>query len=179
MAATVAQVRRLARTRREEERMSVLDRLLLRLLERPVGELVRKALDEELYRYRVHGDPRRLHLDPTAIVNDALFNLSGGEVTVGRHAFFGHGVSVLTGTHDMEQLGRERQTAITRSGRDVVIGEGAWLASGALVLGPCRIGEHAVVAAGSLVTRDVAPYTVVAGRPATVVRTIEARAGGA
>ena len=158
--------------------MSVLDRLLLRLLARPVGELVRKALDEELYRYRVHGDPKRLHLDPTAVINDALFNLSGGEVTVGRYAFFGHGVSVLTGTHDMEKLGHERQTAITRSGRDVVIGEGAWLASGVLVLGPCRIGANAVVAAGSLVTRDVDAYTVVAGRPATVVRTIQARAAG-
>jgi acetyltransferase-like isoleucine patch superfamily enzyme len=153
--------------------MSVLDRLLLRLLARPVDELVREALDEELYRYRVHGDPRRLHIDPTAVINNALFNLSGGEVTVGRHAFFGHDVHVLTGTHDIDKFGRERQTAIQRSGRDVVIGEGAWLASSVLVLGPCRIGEHAVVAAGSLVTRDVAPYTVVAGPPATVVRTIE------
>ena len=70
---------------------------------------------------------------------------------------------------------RRRQTAIQRSGRDVVVGEGAWLASHALVLGPCRIGEHAVVAAGSLVTRDVAPYTLVAGRPATLVRRIEQR----
>jgi acetyltransferase-like isoleucine patch superfamily enzyme len=153
--------------------MSVLDRLLLRLLARPVDELVRKALDEELYRYRVHGDPRRLHIDPTAIINNALFNLSGGEVTVGRYAFFGHDVHVLTGTHDIGKFGRERQTAIQRSGRDVVIGEGAWLASSVLVLGPCRIGDHAVVAAGSLVNRDVAPYTVVAGRPATVVGTIE------
>jgi acetyltransferase-like isoleucine patch superfamily enzyme len=153
--------------------MSVLDRLLLRLLARPVDELVRKALDEELYRYRVHGDPRRLHIDPTAVINNALFNLSGGEVTVGPYAFFGHDVHVLTGTHDIDKFGRERQTAIQRSGRDVVIEEGAWLASSVLVLGPCRIGAHAVVAAGSLVTRDVDAYTVVAGRPATVVRTIE------
>ena len=157
--------------------MSVLDRLLLRLLARPVDELVRKALDEELYRYRVHGDPKRLHIDPTAVINNALFNLSGGEVTVGRYAFFGHDVHVLTGTHDIAKFGRERQTAIQRSGRDVVIEEGAWLASSVLVLGPCRIGAHAVVAAGSLVTRDVDPYTVVAGRPATVVRTIEPGGG--
>jgi hypothetical protein len=41
------------------------------------------VLDDELYRYRVHGDPGRLHLDPTAVVNNALFNLSAGEITVG------------------------------------------------------------------------------------------------
>ncbi|HEV8373172.1 MAG TPA: acyltransferase [Actinomycetota bacterium] len=152
--------------------MSVVDRLLRRLLAGPVNALVRQALDEELYRYRVHGDPARLHLDPTAVVNNALFNLSAGEITVGRYAFFGHNVSVLTGNHDIHKFGRERQTAIQRSGRDVVVEEGAWLASHVLVLGPCRIGANAVVAAGSLVTRDVAAYTVVAGRPATLVRAI-------
>jgi acetyltransferase-like isoleucine patch superfamily enzyme len=46
------------------------------------------------------------------------------------------------------------------------------LATHVLVLGPVTIGEHAVVAGGSLVRDDVAPYTVVAGRPAKVVRTI-------
>jgi acetyltransferase-like isoleucine patch superfamily enzyme len=53
-----------------------------------------------------------------------------------------------------------------------VIGVGVWLASHVLVLGPVTIGEHAVVAGGSLVREDVAPYTVVAGRPAKLVRTI-------
>jgi acetyltransferase-like isoleucine patch superfamily enzyme len=53
-----------------------------------------------------------------------------------------------------------------------VIGEGVWLASHVLVLGPVTIGQHAVVAGGSLVRDDVAPYTVVAGRPAKVVKTI-------
>ena len=106
------------------------------------------------------------------MVNNALFNVSGGTITVGKDAFFGHDVAILTGTHDIEKFGRERQLAFPRSGRDVVIGEGVWLASHVLVLGPLTIGEHAVVAGGSLVREDVAPYTVVAGRPAKVVKTI-------
>jgi acetyltransferase-like isoleucine patch superfamily enzyme len=106
------------------------------------------------------------------VVNNALFNMSGGTITVGKDAFFGHDVAVLTGTHDIEKFGRERQLAFPRSGRDVVVGEGVWLASHVLVLGPVTIGEHAVVAGGSLVREDVAPYTVVAGRPAKLVRTI-------
>jgi len=172
--------------------MSMLDRLLQRLLAGPVDELVRRALaehggtpdpaesdDGSLYRYRVHGNRERLRLHPTAVVNNALFNLSSGTITVGEYAFFGHDVAVLTGTHDVEKFGRERQTAIPRSGRDVVVHEGAWLASHVLVLGPCEIGAHAVVAAGSLVLRDVDPYTIVAGRPATPIRTIEhEREGG-
>jgi acetyltransferase-like isoleucine patch superfamily enzyme len=166
--------------------MKVLDRLASRLFDRRIDDLVRRTVASELarrdpapdqeallYRYLVHGDRSRLHIDPTAVVNDALFNLSSGEITVGPYAFFGHRVAVLTGTHDFSKFGRERQMAIPKSGRDVVIGEGAWLASLVLVLGPCRIGPHAVVAAGSLVIRDVDPYTVVAGQPARLLRRIE------
>ena len=153
--------------------MSILDRVVQRLLDRPVRAIVDRALDESLYRYQVHGDRSRLHIDPTAVINNALFNVSAGDITVGRYAFFGHNVCVLTGTHDIQKFGRERQLAFPRSGHDVIIHEGAWVASNALVLGPCEIGAHAVVAAGSLVLRDVAPYTIVAGRPATVVRAID------
>ncbi len=160
--------------------MRVLDRWLRRLLDAPARAAVQEALaaasenrDDALVTPMVFGDSSRLHIDDTAVVNNALFNLESGEIFVGPYAFFGHNVAVLTGTHDITKFGRERQIAIPRSGRDVRIGEGAWVASHALVLGPCTIGEHAVVAAGSLVTSDVEPYTVVAGRPAQMVRTIQ------
>ncbi len=126
--------------------------------------------DPSLFIPRVYGDPAKLHIASTAVVNDALFNLSSGEITVGEWAFFGHGVSVLTGTHDWRTFGAERQTAVPKSGRDVVIEEGVWVSSGATVVGPCRIGANAVVGVGSVVLADVAPYTIVAGVPAKVVR---------
>ncbi len=158
------------------------DGLLSRLLRGTVEQLVQRALAERevdgappSYRYRVHGDPARLRVHPTAIINDALFNVSGGSITVGEYAFFGHDVALLTGTHDFNKFGEERQRAIVRSGRDIVVEEGAWVASDCVVLGPCVIGAHAVVAAGSLVLRDVEPFTIVAGRPAALVRRIEAR----
>ena len=142
------------------------------LVERKVAEQVAELKLDALYRHRWHGDESRLRIHETAVVNNALFNVSGGTITVGEYAFFGHDVAILTGTHDIEKFGHERQMAFPRSGRDVVIGEGVWLASHVLVLGPLTIGEHAVVAGGSLVREDVAPYTVVAGRPAKVVKTI-------
>jgi acetyltransferase-like isoleucine patch superfamily enzyme len=138
-------------------------------LEPLVTEAVRRALREP----RVYGDERRLHVHPTAVVNDALFNLSSGEITVEEYAFFGHGVAILTGTHDVTTFDRERQVAVPRGGRDVVVGRGAWVSTGALVLGPCRIGPHAVVAAGSVVRADVPPCTVVGGVPARVLSTID------
>ena len=138
--------------------------------DRPPG--ARETEDPALFRLLVYGDPERLHVHPTAVLNNALINLSSGEVTVGKHAFFGHNVSILTGTHDWTTFGAERQVAVPASGRDVVIEEGAWVSSNAIVVAPCRIGAHAVVGVGSLVLRDVEPYTVVAGNPARVLRTI-------
>lgn len=52
----------------------------------------------------------------------------------------------------------------------VVIGNDVWIGAGAIVLRGVRIGDGAVVAAGAVVTRDVAPYTIVGGVPARVLR---------
>jgi acetyltransferase-like isoleucine patch superfamily enzyme len=160
--------------------MSLADRLVRRLFARPLHELVQEAVTAQmaastadpLHQPLVYGDAARLHIHPTAVVNNALFNLSSGDVTVEEDAFFGHNVAILTGTHDFTKFGAERQVAVPKTGRDVIIGEGAWLASFAIVVGPCSVGAHAVVGVGSLVLDDVAPYTVVAGSPATVRRTI-------
>lgn len=132
----------------------------------------RPTEDPALHRPLVYGDPARLHIAPTAVVNNALFNLSSGDITVADYAFFGHNVSILTGTHDWTKFGAERQVAVPQSGRDVVIEEGAWVSSNAIVVAPCRIGAHSVVGVGSLVLKDVDPYTIVAGSPAKVLRTI-------
>jgi len=171
------------RPAREERSMSVVDRA--RSAVKTSVSAVRDRLpalarssdhrsteDRALFRPLVYGDPNRLHIAPTAIVNNALFNLSSGDVIVGDYAFFGHNVSVFTGTHDWTKFGRERQVAVPDSGRDVIIEEGVWVSSNATVVGPCRIGAHSVVGVGSLVLKDIEPYSIVAGSPAKVLRTI-------
>lgn len=158
-----------AAARRYAGRVGSSRRRLAAVIRRPTSSV---TADPDLFRPRVFGDSRRLYIADTAVVNNALFNLASGHITVGDHAFFGHQVSVLTGTHDWSAFGAERQRAVPPSGRDVVIETGAWVASNAIIVGPCRIGAHAVVGAGSVVLHDVAPYTVVGGNPARVLRAI-------
>jgi acetyltransferase-like isoleucine patch superfamily enzyme len=135
-----------------------------------VATRARVQLAEELLtQIRVFGPKERLHIAPTAVVNDSLFNLSSGDITVGEWGMLAHGVTILTGTHDMTQFGPARHSAVPRTGRDVTIGEGAWLASNVTVIGPSNIGAHAVVAAGSVVRGDVDAYAIVAGVPARLV----------
>jgi acetyltransferase-like isoleucine patch superfamily enzyme len=121
----------------------------------------------------VWGDPSRLEIDPTAAVVNALFNTSSGRIVIEPYVFFGHNVCLLTGTHDVTKIDSERQDAWPRDGRDIVVRRGAWLASNVTVLGPAVIGEHAAVAAGSVVVGDVPPRALYAGVPARLVRYIE------
>ncbi len=137
------------------------------------SERVRRELaaerEAELTTPRLWGPGERLHVAPTAVLNDALLNTVSGNITVEEYAFFGHGVTLLTGTHDVSFTGRERQLAVPSEGRDIVIGAGAWIASRAIVLGPCRIGANAVVAAGAVVSADVPAGAIAAGVPARLV----------
>ncbi|QDI74793.1 CatB-related O-acetyltransferase [Leisingera aquaemixtae] len=53
---------------------------------------------------------------------------------------------------------------------DTRIGDGAWIGMRAMIMPGITIGEGAVVASGAVVTKDVAPYTIVAGNPASSIR---------
>jgi acetyltransferase-like isoleucine patch superfamily enzyme len=56
---------------------------------------------------------------------------------------------------------------------EIIIGDNAWLATRSMVLKGVSIGEGATVAAGSVVTKDVAPYTLVGGIPAKLIRKLQ------
>jgi hypothetical protein len=101
-----------------------------------------------------------------------VFNLSSGDITVGQHAFFGHNVAILTGTHDFTEFGAQRQVAVPKTGRDVVIGEGAWLASFAisdtLEKSPRRRASAAGIELAWADPRSTARSSAATGRAAAV-----------
>ncbi|WP_420360969.1 acyltransferase [Companilactobacillus halodurans] len=55
----------------------------------------------------------------------------------------------------------------------ITIKEGAWIGAKAVLLPGVTIGKHAIVGAGSVVTKDVTEYTVVGGNPAKVIKTLK------
>ena len=119
---------------------------------------------------RLWGHPKRLEVAETAVVNCALFNTVSGTICIKDHVFFGTNVSILTGSHDYSKFRLERIKSGPTQGNDIIIEEGAWIGSNTTVLGPCIIGYDAVVAAGSVVTKDVPPRSMVAGVPAKVIK---------
>jgi acetyltransferase-like isoleucine patch superfamily enzyme len=141
-----------------------------RLVRGPLGRMAREANEVNLYITGRHAAQCVIH--PTASTVNLTINAASGIVRIGEYAMFGHGVRLLTGTHDVNETGQRRQTAVPEWGRDIVVEPGAWVATGAIVIGPAIIGANSIVAAGSVVIGDVPPDTVVAGAPAKVIRHI-------
>lgn len=82
----------------------------------------------------------------------------------------GPNVSIFAATHETEVESRRRGVEYARP---VVIGDDVWIGGGATILPGVTIGKGCTVAAGSVVTKDVPPFSVVRGAPARVVKTVE------
>jgi len=90
------------------------------------------------------------------------------KVVIEKDVFTGHMTYLLTNAHDPMKFGEERRISSIK--KPITIKEGAWLATGCIILGGVTVGEHAVVGAGAVVTKDVPPYTLVGGVPAKVIK---------
>ena len=91
------------------------------------------------------------------------------QINIGERCLFGYYVTVLDSA--MHQLEPERRHEIPEP-EPVNIEDDVWIGTRAIIMPGVTIGRGAVVAAGSIVTKDVAPRTLVAGVPAKFVRSI-------
>ena len=130
-------------------------------------------LDIIMREIRLWGPRERLDISSTAYLGNTYLNTVSGRIVVGEYTFSGPSASIITGTHRYEMLMKERMDTAPDSGRDIMIGKGVWIGANAIILGPCTIGDHAVIAAGALVKSDVPPFTVVGGIPARPLKTIQ------
>lgn len=83
---------------------------------------------------------------------------------IGKNVCIGEDVRLITGSHDVTSPHFNLVT------RPITINDNVWIATGAIVLPGVTIGEGAVVGAGSVVTKDVEPWSVVAGNPAKFIK---------
>lgn len=101
-------------------------------------------------------------IDPSVSCNGLIDCIY--KITIEKDVFFGHDVFLLTGGHDPTKFGDERRHS--SKGGPIIIHEGVWIASRAIIVGPCEIGKHAVIGAGSVIVHDVPEYELWAGNPA-------------
>lgn len=138
-----------------------------------------RELLSELFGYRV---PDSLRVFPplyadfgkNVTVGENVFINAGchfqdhGGVTIGDDCLIGHNVVFATLNHGLAPADRAHMYAAP-----ITLGRGVWVGSQSTILSGVTVGDHAVIAAGSVVTKDVPPLTVVGGVPARVIKQID------
>ncbi len=92
-----------------------------------------------------------------------------GPALIGNNVVLGIGSQVLGLTHDYEDVEKPiKEQGV--SGAKVIIEDDVWIGGNCVIIQGIKIGKHSLVAAGSVVTKNVEPYTLVAGNPAKPIK---------
>jgi acetyltransferase-like isoleucine patch superfamily enzyme len=105
-----------------------------------------------------------LSIGENSVVNARCRLDNRGGIYIGDNVSISSDVIILTADHDMDSPTFKGRI------RTVTINNYAWVGTAAMIMPGVTIGEGAVVAAGAIVTKDVAPYHVVAGIPAKFIK---------
>lgn len=112
---------------------------------------------------------RNIRVGERVFINQNCTFYALADIVIGDDVMIGPNVSLLTSEHPVAPS--QRRACLL--GKPIVIEKGVWIAAGATIIGGVTVGENSVVAAGSVVTRDVPANTLVGGNPAKVLRSIE------
>jgi acetyltransferase-like isoleucine patch superfamily enzyme len=93
-------------------------------------------------------------------------------VTIEDDVFIGHNVAFINDTYPRATANGQLQTEADWKVEKTLVKKGASIGSGSTILANVTIGENALVGAGSVVTKDVPPNTIVAGNPARILRAL-------
>ncbi|MFC5862722.1 sugar O-acetyltransferase [Acidicapsa dinghuensis] len=136
------------------------------------SELIGKKVDESFLLippfYTTGGDEIRVGRNVFINQNCTFYDLGG--LDIADDVMIGPNVSIITSGHPLEPSKRR----IATIGKQIVIERNVWIAAGATIIGGVTVGENSVVAAGSVITKNVPPNTLVGGNPARVIRSIGA-----
>ena len=93
-----------------------------------------------------------------------------GTCTIGKYVMMGTDVVVITRNHAFDRTDVPMMEQGFEAERPVVIGDDVWIGDRVVILAGVNVGEGAILAAGSVVTKDVPPYAIVGGVPAKVIK---------
>lgn len=110
--------------------------------------------------------PENVRIGKNVFINGNVLFMARGGITIEDNVQIAANVQLISNNHDPYER-------MVLTCKPVLIREGAWIGAGATILPGVCVGKHAVVGAGSVVTRDVPDYAVAVGNPAKVIKTLD------
>ena len=111
---------------------------------------------------------KNIHLGKNVFINSGCHFQDQGGIYIGDGTFIGHNVVLATLNHDLNPNSKEDMWP-----KPIHLGKKVWIGSGAIVLPGVTIGDNSVIAAGSVVTKNVPENSVYGGNPAKLIKKIE------
>lgn len=111
--------------------------------------------------------------DNVFIGDGAKFLSSSAKIYIGNNVMFGPNVSIVTGDHNINTLGTLMINAHEKmdgDDQDVIIEDDVWVGMGVIILKGVRVGKGSVIGVGTLLTKDILPYSVVTNERITRIR---------
>ncbi len=113
--------------------------------------------------------PERISIGNRSFLGKGTFIQGSGTVDIGEDVLIGPYCKIWSSNHAFSTT----KKPINQQGhtfKNVTIGSDVWLGTGVIVLSGCKIGNGSIIAAGSVVTKDVPEYVIVGGNPAHVIK---------
>jgi galactoside O-acetyltransferase len=116
-----------------------------------------------------HDGKLRIGNNVSINTNSCIAPANGGYVEIADNVLIAQNVVIRAADHRHEAIDRPiiQQGHV---GGEIIIGEGVWIGANAVVTRNVRVGAHSIIGAGAVVTQDVAPFTIVGGVPAKLIR---------
>lgn len=115
------------------------------------------------------GSYKNLELGNNTEINTGCFLLAKDKIIIGENSTLAYQATILTSANPNGPYNKLVRLYPSIK-KPVIIGENSWVGARATILPGIRIGNYSIIAAGSVVTKDVPDYTVVAGVPAKVIK---------
>ena len=111
--------------------------------------------------------------DHVYIGPNARFLSSDAKIHIGNHVMFGPNVMMATGNHRVDIVGcfmSDVKEKLPENDEDIVIEDDCWIGMGAVILKGVTIGRGSVIGAGTIVTKDIPPYSIVYSKSQLVIK---------
>tara|TARA_R110001583_G_scaffold62493_2_gene183721 strand:- start:7302 stop:7841 length:540 start_codon:yes stop_codon:yes gene_type:complete len=114
------------------------------------------------------GDGSRLSVgDFSQLSQGGRFN---GTISIGEYVLMGPDVIMMATSHEYEEIDIPIMLQGEAEEREIRVGDGVWLGARSIILPGVCIGDHSIVASGSVVTRSFGPYSIIGGVPARLIK---------